>query len=243
MKIVVVRGITLVVLTGVLAGCVDSYGRRDNTGSGALIGGASGAAIGAIADRRNPGAGALIGGVAGLVTGGLIGHSMDRAEERRYPPPTYIPPPPNYVPAQQTVPAPPPAQPVSVADIEALSRSGVTDDVIISQINNTRAVFHLDADTIIHLKNSGVSQNVIGYMVGTANAVATQAPPPPPTETVVVSPGPDYVWERGEWVWNGAAWVWVNGRWVIPPYRHAVWVEAHWVAGRHGWYRVPGHWL
>ena len=240
MKTRLVNGLTLVAMAGILAGCVDSYGRRDNTGSGALIGGASGAAIGAIADRRNPGAGALIGGVAGLVTGGLIGHSIDREEARRYPPPTYIPPPPNYVPAPQPPPQP---SPVSVADIENLSRSGVGDDVIINQINNTHAVFHLDADTIIRLKNSGVSQNVIACMVGTANSVATQAPPPTPTETVVVAPGPDYVWEPGEWVWNGASWVWIGGRWVVPPYRHAVWVEAHWVAGRHGWYRVPGHWL
>ncbi|HTH46022.1 MAG TPA: YXWGXW repeat-containing protein [Candidatus Limnocylindria bacterium] len=238
MKILVVKWVSLVALTGILAGCVDSYGRRDNTGSGALIGGASGAAIGAIADRRNPGAGALIGGVAGLITGGLIGHSVDQAEARRYPPPTYVPPPPNYVPG---TPAPPP--PVSVADVENLSRSGMSDNDIINRINNTHTVFHLDADAIIALKNAGVSQNVIAYMVGTANSVASQAPPPAPTETVVVPPGPDYVWEPGEWVWNGGAWVWVGGRWAIPPYRHAVWVEAHWVAGRHGWYRVPGHWL
>ncbi len=234
MKLIAVKVVTLVALSGILAGCVDRYGRQDNTGSGALIGGASGAAIGAIADRRNPGAGALIGGVAGLITGGLIGHSMD--EERRPPPPVYVatPPPPAPV-------ATPP--PVSVADVENLTHSGVSDNDIINQINSTHAVFHLDAETIIRLKNSGVSQNVIAYMLGTANAVATQAPPPPPTETVEVAPGPDYVYERGEWVWNGAAWVWVGGRWVVPPYRHAVWVEAHWVAGRHGWYRVPGHWL
>jgi hypothetical protein len=62
-------------------------------------------------------------------------------------------------------------------------------------------------------------------MVNTANTVVAQAPPPPPAETVVVAPGPDYVWVNGEWVWNGGTWVWIGGRWALPPYRHVVWMD------------------
>jgi hypothetical protein len=66
--------LAITAMAGLLAGCTSPNGNPDYTGSGALIGGASGATIGAVADRRNPAAGALIGGAAGLITGGLIGH-------------------------------------------------------------------------------------------------------------------------------------------------------------------------
>ena len=119
-------------------------GRPDNAGSGALMGGATGATIGALADRGNPGAGALIGGVAGLIAGGLIGHSVDQENEARR---QYYSAPPIYAAA------PPP--PLSVADIKSMSKAGVTDDNIIHQINTTHTVYHLDANAIIDLSNSG----------------------------------------------------------------------------------------
>ena len=230
MQRTVVRFAAAAGLAGLLAGCTTPSGRPDYTANGALIGGASGAAIGALADRRAPGAGALIGGAAGLIAGGLIGHSMDQQAEARWrsaPPPTYYPPPP-----------PPP----SIADIKAMTRSGLSDDVIIGQIITTRAAYNLNADALIDLHSAGVSQKVIAYMVNTANPVVAQAPPMPPTETVVVAPCPDYVWVDGEWCWNGGTWVWVGGRWALPPYRHAVWFSARWERGSHGWHRVGGHW-
>ena len=231
MKRRIVQTFTALGLIALLAGCTMPSGRPDYTANGALIGGASGAMIGAVADRHAPGVGALIGGAAGLVTGGLIGHGMDQqaeARERSVPPPGYVPPP---------VPPPP-----SLDDIKAMSKAGVTDDAIIGQINNSRAVYHLDANALIDLHNAGVSEKVITYMENTANMVVAQAPPPPPAETAVVAPGPDYVWVEGEWVWNGSAYTWIGGRWVLPPYHHAVWVRAHWEHGTHGWYRVGGQW-
>lgn len=105
------------------SGCVSSDGRPDNTGTGALMGGAFGAMIGAVADRGHPGAGALIGGAAGLVAGGLIGHTMDEQQQRQLQqqsPDTYYkiqnndaayaggppPPPPAGEPAPAAAPAP-----------------------------------------------------------------------------------------------------------------------------------------
>jgi len=137
---------------------------------------------------------------------------------------------------------PPPGPPPSLHDIKAMTKSGLSDDVIIGQIISTRAVYSLDANAIIDLTNSGVSQRVIAYMVNTANPVAAQAPPPPQPQTVVVAPGPDYVWADGEWVWSGGTWVWIGGRWILPPYPHAVWVGVRWERGPRGWYRVGGHW-
>jgi hypothetical protein len=65
--------------------------------------------------------------------------------------------------------------------------------------------------------------------------------PPVRAETVVVTPGPGYVWVGGEWVWNNG-WVWVGGHWVLPPYPQGVWVHGYWGRGPRGWYHVPGRW-
>jgi hypothetical protein len=232
MKATFVKILTLTGLAGLLAGCVAPDGRPDNTGTGALMGGATGATIGALADRGNPGAGALIGGAAGLIAGGLVGHSVDQQNEARR---QYYSAPPPYA-------AAPPPQPLSIADIKSMSKAGISDDTIISQINNTHTVYHLDANAIIDLNNSGVSQKVISNMINTSSAAASPAPPAPPAGTVVAAPGPDYVWVNGEWAWNGATWVWVSGRWVLGPYPHAIWVSARWEYGPYGWRRVPGYW-
>ncbi|HEX3800853.1 MAG TPA: YMGG-like glycine zipper-containing protein [Verrucomicrobiae bacterium] len=235
MKATLIKVSTCGGLVALLAGCYSPDGRPDNTASGALIGGASGATIGALVDRRNPGAGALIGGAAGLIAGGLVGHSVDEQNEARRQYYSAPPPAPVYVPA-------PAAQPLTIDQVKAMTKSGVTDDNIIVQINNTHTVYHLDANAIIDLSSSGVSQKVISYMINTSNATVSQAPPTPVTETVVAAPGPNYTYVSGEYVWNGFAWVWVRGRWVVGPYPHAVWVGARWDYGPYGWHRVPGYW-
>src|SRR5271169_2275690 len=105
MKAIFIKSLAAVALAGLLSGCVSPNGDPDYTGSGALMGGATGAIIGAAADR-NSGAGALIGGAAGLIAGGLIGHSMDQqaqAEKQPYAQQPY------YAPAPQ-------GPPTSLAD-------------------------------------------------------------------------------------------------------------------------------
>ena len=243
-----VRQVLSGLLASTLTACYTPDGRPDRTASGALIGGASGAVIGSIADRRHPGVGALIGGAAGALTGSLIGNSMDQQERARHrsvppPPPTYNPP----APAAAT----PAVNPTSVEDIKNMSKAGVSDEVIINQIVTTRSIYQLNADAIVDLNRAGVSAKVINYMIGTPGTAAaaaplgttvTQAPPPPRVETVYVSPGPDYVWVNGEWVWYRGSWVWVSGRWVYPPRPRVVWVEARWVNGPGGYHHHPGYW-
>ena len=231
----IVKILTITGLAGSLVGCVSPDGSPDRTGTGALVGGASGAAIGAMADRRNPGAGALIGAAAGTIFGGLVGHSADQqaaaARDRERPTTVYVAPPPT-------------APPTSLADIKSMASARVSDDVIISQINSTHAVYHLDANAIVDLSNAGVSQKVIAYMINTSGDVTvSQAPPPPRVESyTVVAPGPDYVWVDCEWAWMGGSWIWVNGRWDHPPRGRAVWVSARWEHGPRGYYRVGGYW-
>ena len=197
-------------------------------------------ASGALLGGRHAGPAALVGGALGAVAGGLIGHSMDQEAQARL-----------RQQAPQTYERLDQGQPLSVADVKALGAARVGDEVIVSQIRNSRTVFHLSSADIIDLKNSGVDERVIDFMINTPTTVAgtaptsqtvvAAAPPPAPVETVVVAPGPGYVWVDGEWIWNGG-WVWMAGHWIVPPYPHAVWVRGGWIRGPHGYRRLPGHW-
>ena len=78
-----------------LGGCTTPYGQPNHTGTGALIGGASGAGIGALLAHCDPALGALIGGATGALFGGLAGNSMDQQARA----PAYVagpPPQPQY---------------------------------------------------------------------------------------------------------------------------------------------------
>jgi len=224
-----------------VTGCETPEGTTNNTGTGALVGGAVGAMTGAaMAGPHDSGEGALIGAAAGVIAGSLIGHQMDQEQQARL-----------RAQAPQTYARIEQGQPMSIADIKAMARAGVSDDVIISQIITSHTIFRLSAADIIDLHNSGVSDRVVNYMLNTPStatpasspptASVAGGPPPPPSETVVVAPGPGYVWISGEWVWNGG-WVWSAGHWAYPPYPHAVWISGYWWRDYHGWHRAPGHW-
>jgi uncharacterized protein YcfJ len=231
----------LILLVGgmamLLAGCQNPDGTQNNTGSGLLLGGALGALAGAaIGGPRHAGQDALIGAAAGAIAGGVIGNSMDREQEARL-----------RAQAPQTYARINQGQPLSVADVKALAKAGVGDDIIISQIKNSRTIYHLSTADIIDLRDAGVTDQVINYMINTPTTVVAEmppvevAPPPTPVDVVVASPGPDYIWVDGEWTWNGG-WVWVGGHWMLPPYPHAVWVHGRsWHDGR-GWHYDRGYW-
>jgi hypothetical protein len=205
-----------------VAGCYSPMGRPDYTASGALAGGATGAIIGSMG--RHSGPGALVGGAVGAIVGGLIGHGMDQTQEAQL-----------RAQAPQTMQRVEQGQPLTVMDVKALVKAGIGDDLVISQIRNSRTVYHLTTADIIALKNAGVSERVIDFMINTptqipsaeVGGVAGTAPPAPPPETVVVAPGPDYVWVGGAWLWFGDRWVWNRGYWHRPmhPYRYG---RRHW---------------
>jgi outer membrane lipoprotein SlyB len=164
------RGLMVAALA-TLVGCETPYGEPDRTATGALAGGALGATTGAIIGHgsgRHGVEGALIGGAVGALAGGMIGHSMDRehrAALARQSPETL-----------QRMDA---GQPLGLADIKALSRAGISDEVIISQIRNSRTAYRLTTAEIIDLKNAGVSQRVIDFMINTPSLYPPPPPPPP----------------------------------------------------------------
>jgi len=145
-------------LAVLVSGCVNPDGSPNNTGSGALLGGAMGALTGAaIGGRGHAGPDALIGAAAGALAGGLLGNAADREQDARLQalaPRTY------YV--NQGL-----RQPTSIADVKAMARAGVSDGVIITQIRNTRTIYHLSAADVIALRDAGVSEQVLNFMINT----------------------------------------------------------------------------
>lgn len=95
--------------------------------------------------------------------------------------------------------------PLSIEEIKALTKAGVSDAVIISQIKATRAIYHLSTEQIIELKTVGVSQEVIDCTISTAmnqpliesatntpapSVTSTNAPPPPAAAITPPTPEP-----------------------------------------------------
>src|SRR5947209_1134356 len=79
-KISLLKALCVVGLGAGVMGC------SSNAGTGALIGGGTGAALGAIIGHNSHGhtaGGALVGGAVGALAGGLIGGAAD-AQEHRY---------------------------------------------------------------------------------------------------------------------------------------------------------------
>ena len=70
------------------------------------------------------------------------------------------------------------AQPLTLADVKVMAKIGFSSDVIITQVRNSRTVYHLTANAIIDLKNSGVSEQVIDFLISTPNSVAGSTPVP-----------------------------------------------------------------
>ena len=158
-------GAALLLLAG---GCQTPEGTPDRTATGALTGGAIGAGTGAIIGNyagHNTAAGAAIGGAIGALSGGLIGNAMDQQQRETL-----------YRQNPQTLQRVEQGQPLGTADIKALAKAGVSDEVIISQIRNSHVVYRLTTAEIIDLKDAGVSERVIDYMINTP----TMYPPPPP---------------------------------------------------------------
>ncbi len=128
-----------------IAGC------ESNTGTGALLGGASGAVIGGVAGG---GGGALIGAAGGVIVGGLIGAYLDNQEAKSLK---------NESP--QTYRRVDNGEKLSVNDVINLSKANIADDKIIGLIQKTNSHFTLNSYQIDKLRDSGVSERVINYMM------------------------------------------------------------------------------
>ena len=172
------RKVELEIMTGMTTKCVSvtllgalllssTTGCETKAGTGALVGGAAGAGIGAIIGHNShgrTGSGALIGGAVGALGGALIGNEMDKAdrkkeEEDRYRDRAYAPPPP---------PAYADTGRVTKGDVIAWTNRGMRDSEIIDRIDRSGTVYHLSAADENELRDSRVSEDVIREMKDTA---------------------------------------------------------------------------
>jgi hypothetical protein len=167
--------------------------------------------------------------------------------------------------AQAAAPAPLDLNP-GVTELMKLAESGVTDEVMISYINNSRSAYNLTADQILYLKDVGFSSEVLTAMLSHDKAVAVQpAPPaaqPAPVVTpsapqyttqpaVVNAPPPEYVSNPpvevnyfyndlapyGTWVsLEGYGWCWQPRAMVVSRTWRPYCDGGHWVYSDAGWY-------
>ena len=77
---------------------------------------------------------------------------------------------------------------VTLQDVIELSKAGVGDSILTALIDADRTVFRLNADQILQLKNSGVSETVVLKMIRSRREFETASPPP-----VIASQGPEVV--------------------------------------------------
>lgn len=60
-------------------------------------------------------------------------------------------------------------QQLSTDDIKKMAQAGLSDEVIIDQIHQTKSIFYMSSADIVDLKKAGVSQRVINHMIQTGN--------------------------------------------------------------------------
>lgn len=127
-----------------------------HTEQGALVGGTTGAAIGAMVGGQNgrAGTGAAVGGVLGTAVGAVAGNAADRDEARLQ--------------RAQWEASQPVVGPLSLDEIVQMTDRGVEDQIIVNQIRTSGTRYNLSSDTILWLKDRNVSSNVIREMQATS---------------------------------------------------------------------------
>ncbi|CAM0117931.1 glycine zipper domain-containing protein [Rhabdochlamydiaceae symbiont of Dictyostelium giganteum] len=143
-------------MTALLAlSCICLTGCQTNTQTGALAGASIGAIGGALI--TGSGSGALIGAGIGAASGALIGYGLDEQDQKAL--------------SQQspsTLDKIQKGEPLTISDIKQMVTAGISDDVIISQIEATHTLFSLSTADIMSLNQAGVSQKVIQAMIQTS---------------------------------------------------------------------------
>jgi hypothetical protein len=162
-------------------GCASPY----HADRGALVGGLLGAGTGAIVGGAvgDPLAGAAIGTGVGALSGAAIGSGMDEVEAK------------NRAQIQAQLGQQVAAGAVSMADVVAMTRAGVDEQLIVNHIQAHGSAAPLTPGDLIQLKQAGVSANVIQSLQNTPPRVIAQAVPvtyaaPPPVIVEEIHYGP-----------------------------------------------------
>ena len=160
---------------------------------GATLGGLAGAVAGGLIGDNNgeAGAGAAIGGIVGAIAGGVMGDAADKENairQQQY-----------YYDQQRQI-----AQvqsSVTMNDVVTMSRSGLSDQLIINQVQQRGFAQELRVPDIIALHQQGVSEPVISMLQSAPSVPQTVARPvtvrqAPIVHEHIVAPAPVIVREH-----------------------------------------------
>jgi osmotically inducible lipoprotein OsmB len=176
----VLIGATCVGLVFGLSGCSSAPGTPGQ--QGAVVGGATGAAVGASV-TKNRALGAVVGGAVGAAGGYVVGNKTGNLDKK-----------------DNGTPAPPGTVQTTTADtvdlnhdgfvtldeIVSLEKSGLSDDEMVRRIQATGLTFDLNEEQRKYLSDHGVSQNVINQLP-MMNRTYTTTPVPSPSGSSVIS--------------------------------------------------------
>ena len=174
---------------------------QNDTAAGTITGGALGAVTGAIVGGKGDrGEGALIGAGVGAVAGNLLGRAQDRSDEARA---AYGA---QYVGQLNQQAA---AQAVTNYDLIDMTRAGVSEEVIISTMQSRGTRLDLGPNSLIALKQAGVSDRVVMAAQNTYPRGAAVYGPGPivapvaPTRVIVApAPWPYYGHCHDDWYYH-----------------------------------------
>lgn len=155
---------------------------RNDTREGTVVGGGLGALTGAlIGGKKNWEGGALIGAGVGALAGHAMGSARDQADAQQVAIGTSIA---NQANAQVAATA------VTNYDLSQMTAAGLSDDLIISTIQNRGGRFDMSPNGLIALKRAGVSDRVV---LAAQQASGSVGPTPINPTVRVATPPPVYV--------------------------------------------------
>ncbi|MCE2809484.1 MAG: glycine zipper domain-containing protein [Planctomycetaceae bacterium] len=147
---------------------------QENARNGAVLGGLTGAVVGGVVGHNHKdqtAEGALIGGAVGAVAGGLIGNQRERQQYyqqqmQAYPygyvgQPTVVVGTPTVIPRGVPQRAVAPRRPVTFDEVIQMVRGGVSDNVIVAQLQTNGVYARPDVNEVIRLSQEGVSEHVL----------------------------------------------------------------------------------
>ncbi len=202
------RLLILVVALGswLSTGCSTMSNTEKGLGLGGAIGAGVGTAIGAA--TGDAGTGAIAGGLIGAGVGGLAGADADAREREQ----ADI----RRVAAEQHQLT---QGQVGLTDVVQLTQRGVSDDVIVNQIRNTRSTYRLSSADIEMLKANHVSDRVIIEMQNSQSRLGSL---PPKTVIVRETAPTTVIYDHGPY--------WARPVYVAPP--PPVSLGVHWHSRR-----------
>ena len=185
-----------------VVGAFASSGYAQNqTRDGALMGGVAGALLGGVIghQKHETTEGALIGGAVGALAGGVIGNRQQQQQPRYVEQRYYVAQPvqPTYVEQRTYVQGPPQRvvtrRPVTTTEVINMTRSGVSDAVIVAHIQTNGVAVRPDVNDVIAMNQDGVSDYVITMMQQSGTGYRAQTTYAQPTKVYRTYPQPSNV--------------------------------------------------